>query len=131
MAKSKLLTKKDVQKILSQTSVQGKRMIFKSPDLPVGILENKDAVNDAEVHKKEGDLWHCLEGEVKFVYGGELVDEWAAKDMEGNGNPNELRAKAISNGTEVVLKSGDWLWIPPGEPHQHSGTGKLVIIKIS
>ena len=32
----------------------------------------------------------------------------------------------------MILKQGDWLWIPAGEPHQHSATGtaRLVIIKI-
>jgi uncharacterized RmlC-like cupin family protein len=44
----------------------------------------------------------------------------------------EWKAKEIKGGTEVVMKPGDWLWIPAGEPHQHktSTKARLVIIKV-
>lgn len=107
-------------------------MIFKSAGTPVAVLEDKEILNDAEVHKTEGDLWLCLEGEVTFICGGELVDPRFSKDKDGKDKVNELRAKEINGGAEIVLKPGDWLWIPPGEPHLHktSGTARLVIIKI-
>ena len=93
--------------------------------LPFKILEDKDVVNEAEVHKTEGDLWYCLEGEVKFIYGGELVEPREVKT-------NELKAGGIKGGSEIILKPGDWFWIPAGQPHQHScsGTARLMIIKI-
>src|SRR3989338_4361182 len=132
MPKSFLFKKEDVDKILSSAPAKGKRMIFKSSDAPLGILEDSEVINDAEVHKKDGDLWLCLEGKVEFVYGGELVDPWFAKDKEGNENKNELKAKEIRGGEKMTLRPGDWLWIPPGEAHQHSckGTARLAIIKV-
>ena len=127
-----LFKKEEVDKVLAMAPEIGKRMLFKSSDNPVGILEDKDVVNDAEVHKTEGDLWLCLEGEVTFICGGELVDPWFSKDKDGKDKLNELKAKEIKGGTEMTLKPGDWLWIPAGEPHQHkcSGLSRLVIIKI-
>lgn len=127
-----LFKKEEVDKVLAMAPEIGKRMLFKSSDNPVGILEDKDVVNDAEVHKTEGDLWLCLEGEVTFICGGELVDPWFSKDKDGKDKLNELKAKEIKGGTEMTLKPGDWLWIPAGEPHQHkcSGASRLVIIKI-
>lgn len=99
--------------------------------LPFKILEDKEATNDAEVHKKEGDLWYCLQGETQFIYGGELVNP---KMVVNNGvvNENELKAKEILGGTSVVLSPGDWLWIPAGQPHVHhcQKTSRLIIIKI-
>ena len=127
-----LFKKEEVDKVLAMAPEIGKRMLFKSSDNPVGILEDKDVVNDAEVHKTEGDLWLCLEGEVTFICGGELVDPWFSKDKDGKDKLNELKAKEIKGGTEMTLKPGDWLWIPAGEPHQHKtfGTTRLAIIKI-
>ena len=127
-----LFKKEEVDKVLAMAPEIGKRMLFKSSDNPVGILEDKDVVNDAEVHKTEGDLWLCLEGEVTFICGGELVDPWFSKDKDGKDKLNELKAKEIKGGTEMTLKPGDWLWIPVGEPHQHKtfGTTRLAIIKI-
>lgn len=133
-----VIKKEIFERTLTQEAVQGKRQLepLKSlaaeHGLPINVLEDTDVANDAEIHKHEGDLWQCLEGEVIFVYGGEMVDPWVHKSSDGSENPNELKAKEIRNGTEVILKPGDWLWIPPGQPHQHraSGTARLVIIKI-
>lgn len=123
------LSKKEIDKILAAKPVQGKRMLMAIAEgRPFGILEDTEVSNEAEVHKLEGDLWHCLEGEVEFVCGGELVDSWVRESSGGN----ELGGKDIKGGTSMVLKNGDWLWIPAGEPHMHktSGTARLVIIKI-
>ena len=97
--------------------------------LPCGILEDSALLeNEAEVHARVGDLWYCLQGEVEFICGGELTDSWV---REGSGG-NEIAGKGIKNGTTHVLKAGDWLWIPPGEPHTHTtpGTARLMIIKV-
>lgn len=127
-----LFKKEEVDKILASGPEVGKRMLFKSNNLPVGILEDKEVINDAEVHMTEGDLWQCLEGEVTFICGGELVGPWFGKDKDGHENKNELKAKEIKGGTEIILKPGDWLWIPAGEPHQHKTprTARLAIVKI-
>lgn len=99
--------------------------------LPVNILEDKDVLqNEAEVHRYEGDLWHCVEGEITFVCGGEMVEPWAKKLADSGIDDREIKAKEIVNGSEIIMRPGDWLWIPAGEPHTHRGTGRLFIIKI-
>jgi mannose-6-phosphate isomerase-like protein (cupin superfamily) len=104
----------------------------KEHSLPFNILEDSNVTNDAEIHVKDGDLWQCLEGEVTFVCGGELSETWFGKRADGTENQNEIKAKTLTGGTEYILKPGDWLWIPAGEPHQHStkGVARLIIIKI-
>lgn len=99
---------------------------------PMKILEDVAQWRDAEVHVHEGDFWICLQGEARFVYGGELVNPQFRLNVDGSENKNELYAKEIVNGTEIVLQEGDYFWIPPGEPHQHGSTGttRLGIIKI-
>ena len=106
--------------------------LAKRHGLPFSILEESDVLNDAEVHKTEGDLWQCLDGEVTFICGGELLSPKFRKNPDGWNNKNELFSKKIKGGSTFVLKKGDWLWIPVGEPHQHSarGTARLIIIKI-
>ncbi len=134
-----LVRKEDVDKTLATAPIQGKKLLepLKSlaaaSKMPLNILEDKEVLsNDAEVHTHDGDLWLCLEGEVKFTYGGEMVDPWFKKKADGSEDNREIKSKSIRGGTESVLKPGDWLWIPAGQPHQHlcEGTARLAIIKI-
>ncbi len=136
--KSTLITKADIDASLVQAPVQGKHLLepFKAFDkansLPMNILEDMAVDNKAEVHTHEADLWLCMEGEVTFVHGGELVDSKPKDNKDGTFDNRELSAEVIKGGTEVVLKAGDWPYIPGGEPHKHKKTGvaRLVIIKI-
>lgn len=138
LQKSFVVRKTEIDKTLQAIPIDGKQLLepLKSlaaqEKLPINILEDQNVSNDAEVHLHESDLWLCLSGEVTFVCGGEMVDPWFGKKSDGSVNENDLKAKEIRGGTEVVLKPGDWLWIPAGEPHQHGakGTARLVIIKI-
>lgn len=139
MDKCVLVPKEEIDKTLATVPTQGKKLLepLKSlaaaNKLPFNILEDKEVLNnEAEVHKHEGDLWLCLEGEVKFTYGGELVEPWVKKLPDGTTDNREWKAKEIRGGTESILKPGDWLWIPAGQPHQHicGGLARLAIIKI-
>ena len=100
--------------------------------LPFNLLEDMEISNEAEAHRHGGDLWYCIEGEVTFVYGGKMVAPWAKNLPDGGTDDREIKAKEISEGTEVIMRSGDWLWIPAGQPHLHktNGTARLVIVKI-
>lgn len=139
MDKCVLIRKEDIAKTLATAPVQGKKLLepLKSlaaaSKMPLNILEDSEVLNNgAEVHTHEADLWLCLEGEAKFIYDGELVEPWFKKNVDGSEDKREVRAKEIRGGTESVLKPGDWLWIPAGQPHQHqcAGTVRLAIIKI-
>ncbi len=138
--KSVLIKKEIIDQTLAQpyADVPTKKLIEPLKALalqnkvPLNILEDVNVNNEAEIHKHEADLWLCLDGEVTFVYGGEMVDPWVKKNADGSTDDREWKAKEIKGGTEVVLKPGDWLWIPAGEPHQHKTTGRarLAIIKV-
>jgi len=126
------IKKELIDKTLTVFPAQGKHLFeplksfAKERGVPLNILEDKEVTNEAEIHKSEGDLWHCIEGEVIFICGGELENPRAHK------SPDEFKGSGITGGKEFVLKAGDWLWIPPGEAHQHktSGMARLVITKI-
>ena len=98
-----------------------------SSGFPVNILEDRKITNEAEIHENEGDLWYCLKGEVTFVCGGVLESQKAHPTKSG-----EWSGSGIKGGEDYVLHPGDWLWIPPGEPHLHKtdGIARLAIIKI-
>ena len=127
---------KDIIKVLqSESPVKGKRQLepFKKlladKKLPFSIIEDHEATElESEVHKTEGDLWVCLEGEAEFVYGGEMIEPWTREGYKGN----EIAGKGLRGGTTISFKPGDWLWIPPGQPHMHTAknTVRMAIIKI-
>lgn len=136
--KSFAVKKERIEETLKSVPSQGKRLLepLKSlaaqHSLPFNILEDMEVSNDAEVHTHEGDLWYCMQGEVTFVCGGELVDPKIKIKKDGTEDPREINAKRMKNGETMEIGAGDWLWIPAGEPHQHmcKGTARLAIIKI-
>ncbi len=138
MKTSTFVSKQQIDETLATAPTPGKKLLepfktfSKEHNLPFNILEDKEISNDPEIHMHEADLWYCLEGEVTFVHGGTMVEPFFKKKPDGTENPNEIGAKSIQGGTEVVMHPGDWLWIPAGEPHQHicSVLTRLMIIKI-
>lgn len=133
-----LLKKEDIEAMCVKAPIKGRSLLeplqstASKRGLPLKILEDHQVVNEAEVHVSQGDLWYCLEGSPTFIYGGAMVDPQVKVRKDGIKDTNELLAKEIFGGTTVVLKPGDWLWIPAGQPHQHSctDTARLMIIKI-
>lgn len=134
-----LVKKELIEETLKTPAKSGKGLVepFKSlateKNLPFKILEDKEIIdNEAEIHRHEGDLWQCLQGEVTFICGGKLIGPTAKKNKDGTIDEREWKGSGIQGGTEMVLRPGDWLWIPPGEAHQHNckETARLIIIKI-
>ena len=84
------------------------------------------------MHKYLDDLWCCIEGEVRFFVGGTMIEPRTRTTPDGTLDETEMRAKGLEGAEEILVKSGDWLWIPAGVGHQHitTGTARLVIIKI-
>lgn len=134
-----VIPKKIINATLAQPKIPGKHLLeplkslAQKEGLPFNILEDCEVKsNDAEVHEHEGDLWLCLQGEVRFVVDGEIIEPKQRVKTDGSLTPGELYAEKIRDGREVILKPGDWLWIPPGQPHQHTcpTVARLMIIKI-
>ena len=127
-----------IDECLANRPVGGKNILeplqslTKERGISINILEDTQVTNKVEVHVYESDIWYCLEGEAKFLIGGDMVDQYDRIKSDGTVDTQELRAKGLKNAKEVILKPGDWLWIPAGEPHQHGaeGTARMVIIKI-
>lgn len=132
--KSVLVNKKFIDQALKTMPKKGKNFVepFNTwsikNNLPLNIIEDNEVSNKAERHKNEGDLWFCLVGEINFICGGRMINEVTLP----NTNNNNSQADYIRGGKKFTLKSGDWLWIPPGEPHQHASKSlsRLIIIKI-
>ncbi|MEK7108723.1 MAG: hypothetical protein AAB844_01250, partial [Patescibacteria group bacterium] len=104
-----VVSKSKIDETLAQSPSQGKRLLeplktlAAGAKLPINILEDKEVSNEAEVHRHEGDLWQCLEGEVTFVYGGQMLNPWAKQLPDGGTDDREIKAKEISGVTEVAL----------------------------
>lgn len=132
------ISKSRVDEALAQAPVQGKRQLEPLKSLaietgsPLKIIELDHHVNVPEVHRYLDDLWYCIEGEVRFFVGGTMIEPRTRTASDGTLDETEIRAKSIEGGKEIVMRPGDWLWIPAGEPHQHTTkeTARLFIIKI-
>lgn len=128
-----VVRKEEIDKTLATEPTKGKKLLeplkslAQEKGLPIKILEDMEVTNEAEVHEKEGDLWQCLEGEVIFLCGGELENPEKHPTKLG-----EWKGSGVKGGSQIILRTGDWLWIPAGEPHQHkcAGVARMVIIKV-
>ena len=71
----------------------------------------RDKSGKAEIHENWSDHIFIQEGQASFIIGGTVPD---AKVRE----PGEKRGTAIIGGRTIVVRVGDYLFIPPGTPHQ-------------
>ena len=84
-------------------------VLFESPHYMVHA-SRREAPGQAEVHLKDADLIHVLEGSATFVTGGELVDGKTTA-------PDEIRGASIKGGRTFHLAKGDVVIVPEGTPH--------------
>lgn len=132
------ISKEHIDKILNSRATQGKHLLRPLASMaahtgcPLKIIELDHHTNVPEVHTHLDDLWCGIEGEVKFTVGGAMINPRIRVAPDGSRDESEERAERIEGGKEIIVKSGDWLWIPAGTPHQHmtEGTARLFIIKI-
>lgn len=139
MKKCLIVRKEKISKTLANKPISGRRLLEPlkslviSQNLPFKIFEvvNVPKIEFYEIHKHEADLFCCLEGKLVFAYGGKLVNP---KFSESNGiiDKNTLLAKKIKDSKKTVLKSGDLIFVPPGQPHAQkcAGIARFMIIKI-
>lgn len=132
------IPKSRVDETLGQSPVQGKKLLEPLKSIaahtgcPLQIIELDHHTNVPEVHKYLDDLWCCIEGEVRFFVGGTMIKPGIRTAPDGTLDETEMRAKGLEGAEEILIKPGDWLWIPAGKPHQHitGDTARLIIIKI-
>jgi mannose-6-phosphate isomerase-like protein (cupin superfamily) len=74
-------------------------------------ITSRDKSGLAEIHENWSDHIFIKEGEASFIIGGTVPD---AKVRE----PGEMRGTAITGGRTMAVRAGDYLFIPPGTPHQ-------------
>jgi mannose-6-phosphate isomerase-like protein (cupin superfamily) len=74
-------------------------------------ITSRDKSGMAEIHENWSDHIFIQAGEASFIIGGTVPD---AKVRE----PGERRGTAITGGRTVTVRVGDYLFIPPGTPHQ-------------
>lgn len=64
----------------------------------------------AEVHSRDTDLIHVLEGAAVFVTGGTVIEGRTTA-------PDEIRGRGIAGGETRRLAKGDVIVVPKGTPH--------------
>lgn len=70
----------------------------------------REAPGMAEVHDKDTDIIHVLEGSAVMVTGGRVVDGKSTA-------PDEIRGASIEEGAPRTLAAGDVIIVPSGTPH--------------
>lgn len=70
----------------------------------------RDTPGIAEIHTRDTDIIHVLEGSATLVTGGTAVEP---KPVE----PDEIRGKEIQGGESRRIDKGDVIVIPNGVPH--------------
>jgi len=88
------------------------------PPYRVG-LEYRTPKGIASVHKNDGEFMFVLEGEGVIVAGGTVVNP---KDLGAN-----IDGDAITGGTDIHMKKGDWIFVPKGLPHLARTGGTFVL----
>jgi len=85
----------------------------------------RDGPGMAEVHVKDADIIHVLEGSATFVTGGTVVEPKTIA-------PDEIRGKEIAGGETRRLEKGDVIIVPALTPHwfkEISGSFVYFVVK--
>lgn len=80
---------------------------------------------EVEVHDRETDTFHVLEGSATFVAGGTVIGQHTI-------GPGQHRGTVIQGGDTYQLRPGDVIIIPEGMPHWFkdvAGTIRYYVVK--
>jgi quercetin dioxygenase-like cupin family protein len=94
---------------ISHDKVEKGGTIFTAPDLIV-MQVSRTGSGEVEVHDKETDTFHVLDGSATLVTGGTMVGGKVTA-------PGQQRGKSINGGETHHLAKGDVMVIPAGIPH--------------
>jgi uncharacterized cupin superfamily protein len=83
--------------------------LVNAPDLLVSG-NHRDKAGEVEVHEKETDVIHMIDGEATFVTGGTMIGGKTTK-------PGQIRGTEIKGGQTQHLSKGDVVVVPAGTPH--------------
>jgi quercetin dioxygenase-like cupin family protein len=83
--------------------------IVTTPEYTVSVLR-RTAAGQVEVHEKETDIFHVIDGEATFITGGTMIGGKVSR-------PNQLLGTDIKGGETHHLTKGDVIVIPAGTPH--------------
>ena len=92
--------------------------LFKADDFTVSCT-HRDKPGQVEVHEKETDVIHIIDGEATVVTGGTIV---GGKTIA----PNQIRGASINGGATQHMVKGDVLVVPAGTPHWFKEVPKSV-----
>ena len=70
-------------------------------------ITSRDKSGGAEIHENWSDHIFIQEGEASFIIGGTVPDAKVT-------GPGEKRGPAVIGGRTMVVRAGDYLFIPPG-----------------
>jgi uncharacterized protein GlcG (DUF336 family)/quercetin dioxygenase-like cupin family protein len=70
----------------------------------------REKPGQVEIHNKDADVIHVLDGKATFVTGGKVID---AKEVA----PDEIRGTSVEGGQTMQLGRGDVIVVPAGTPH--------------
>jgi mannose-6-phosphate isomerase-like protein (cupin superfamily) len=111
---ARLITGKDIsatlQKGMTPDVLYSQVRLAKRDTYEIHIT-TRDKSGLAEIHENWSDHIFIQQGEASFILGGTVPD---AKVRE----PGEKRGSAIVGGRTIDVHPGDYLFVPPGTPHQ-------------
>lgn len=87
----------------------------------------REAPGIPEIHTKDTDIFHVLEGSATFVTGGKATEPRAIA-------PDEIRGKEIQGGESRRVTKGDVIVVPNGVPHwfkQVDGPLLYYVVKVT
>ena len=99
-----------IQKGMTPDALYSQVLLAKHDAYQIHITA-RDKSGLAEIHEDWSDHIFIQEGEASFIIGGIAVDARVTA-------PGERRGTAIRGGTTMIVRPGDYLFIPPGTPHQ-------------
>jgi quercetin dioxygenase-like cupin family protein len=107
----KYLSAKDVEALTDKPGPGAKTSFpVDHENYNVEYAQRSDKGNEPEVHMHNTHYIQVLSGEAALVYGGKVTN---AKET----GPGQVRGDAISGGTSITVRAGDFLQIPAGMPH--------------
>jgi mannose-6-phosphate isomerase-like protein (cupin superfamily) len=99
-----------IQKGMTPEALYSQVLLAKHDAYQIHITA-RDKSGPAEIHDNWSDHIFIQEGEASFIIGGIAVDAKVTA-------PGEKRGTTIRGGTTMIVRAGDYLFIPPGTPHQ-------------